>query len=157
MFVLAIIVTLGINTYKVKKTADKEDRIIQIKLEQNEIDFNLELQNIPNNERLSDIENLNELHEPTGETYEILKRWEIVHQIDPDYPYPAAEIEKQDWMGLNYFLYGNLDDEDGAAKAEMTYDENNNIDSDVLDYIMSDIESNHPVVEEAIKQMNNEE
>ncbi len=154
---IAAIVTLGLNIYKAKKLADMEDRIIQLRLEQNEIEFELELQDIPNNERLSDIENLNILFEPTEETYEILKRWEIVHHIDPDYPYPATEIEEQDWMGLNYFLYGDLDDEEGAAKAEMNYDENNNIDSDVLDYIMSDIESNHPVVEEAIKQMNSEE
>lgn len=106
---------------------------------------------------MNDIKNLNELLEPTKETFKILKRWEIVHHIDPDYPYPTTEIKKQDWMGLNYFLYGDPDNEEGAAKAEMTYDEDNNIDSDVLDYIMSGTHSNHPVVKEAAERMDSEE
>src|SRR5699024_3365273 len=145
---LAVIITLGLNSYKAKKIADMEDRMIQLTLKQTAIDLDLEQKSFPDNERLSDVENLNELLIPTKKTYKLLKRWEIVHHIDPDYPYPATEIEEQDWMGINYFLYGDLDDEEGAAKAEMHYDENNNIDSDVLDYIMADIESNHPVVEE---------
>lgn len=66
----------------------------------------------------------------------------------------SLEIEEHDWMGLNYFLYVDPDNEEGAAKAEMTCDENNNIDSDISDYVMSNTESQNPVVLEEIDRMN---
>lgn len=111
--------------------------------------MSLKLQGFPDDQRLSDIEDLNTLLEPTKQTLNILKRWEVVHQIDPDYPYPETEIEEQDWMGINQFLYGDFDDEEGGAKAKMVYDENKNIDNDVYEYIMANLSSDHPVVQEA--------
>lgn len=150
---LAIIVTLGINGYKTKKIADKEDQIIEIKLFQSEGDLSLEVQDIPDDKRPGDIEDLNALFTPTKETFNILNRWEVVHQIDPEYPYPETLIKEEDWMGMNQYLYGDADDEAGGAKAEMVYDENNNIDNDVYEYIMANVSSDHPVVEEAEEQI----
>jgi hypothetical protein len=131
--------------------ADLEDRLIQLKLRQTKIDLYLELQS-DTDERLSNIEDLNALLEPTDETFRSLKRWEIVHQIDPDYPYPEAEIKEQDWIGINKFLYGETNE--GGAKAKMIYDENMNIDSDVYNFIRTgNTSSDDPVVKEAEKRM----
>lgn len=134
--IIALIVIIGVNIYQAKN------------------EFRLDLKSFPEDKRLSEIDDLNTLLEPNEQTFKLLKRWELVHQVDPDYPYPATEIEEQDWMGMNYFLYGDLDDEDGAAKAEMIYDENNNIDRDVYDYIgTGDASSDHPVIQEVEKRM----
>jgi hypothetical protein len=151
---LVMIVTLGINNYKAKQIAKIEDHISELKLKQAKFEFRLELQSFPDDKQLSEIEDLNTLLEPTKQTFKLLERWEIAHQVDPDYPYPADEINKQDWMGMNYFLYGDLDDEDGGAKAKMIYDENMNIDRDVYDYIgTGDASSDHPVVQEVEKRI----
>lgn len=155
---LVIIVIIGVKTYQAKKAADKEDRQIELQLEQAKNEFRLKLISFPEDKRLSEIDDLNTLLEPTEQTYKLLKRWEIVHQVDPDYPYPENEIVEQDWMGMNYFLYGYLDDEDGAAKADMIYDENNNIDRDVYDYIgTGDTSSDHPVIQEVEKRIEGNE
>ena len=138
IIVLVVIVIIGVNTYQAKN------------------EFRLGLKDFPEDKRLSEIDDLNTLLEPNEQTFKLLKRWELVHQVEPDYPYPATEIEEQDWMGMNYFLYGDLDDEDGAAKAEMIYDENNNIDRDVYDYIgTGDASSDHPVIQEVEKRIEN--
>lgn len=145
---LAIVGTLLITNFKEKKITEKENHIIELQLEQIEGEFHMELRKDPS-EKLSNIEDLNTVLQPTKTTFIILKRWKIVHQIDSHYPYPETEIEEQNWIGINHFLYGDLDDEKGGAKAEMIYDENKNIDRDVFDYIFFGTISNHPVVKEA--------
>lgn len=155
---LAIIFTLGINGYTENKLANKEDRIIELQLEQAKHEFRLDLKSFPEDKRLREINDLNTFFEPTEQTFKLLKRWEIVHQVDPNYPYPKNEIEEQDWMGMHYFLYGDLDDEEGAAKADMIYDKNNTIDRDVYDYIgTGDASSDHPIVQEVEKRIESNE
>ncbi len=123
-----------------------------LSLSQAENAFNLDLHLEEDTHKgLSKVDDLNTLLEPTNVTSDILARWKIVHKVDPEYPYPKDEIEAEDWMGMNDFLH------EEENKTEMTYDENNHIDTDVLDYIMSRTPSDHPVVEEAMERMENEE
>lgn len=148
--ILAIIVTLVLINQKIK--TDNEEKIMYLSLLQAENAFNLDLHLEEDTHKgLSKVDNLNTLLEPTNVTNDILTRWKIVHKVDPEYPYPKDEIEAEDWMGMNDFLH------EEENKSEMTYDENNNIDTDVFDFIMSEASSDHPVVEEAIRQMNSEE
>lgn len=150
MFVLFAIVALVIVipwmviNYNQEKEA--KDETLRLTLKQVVSELRLKLTEDPD-ERLSNIDDLNILLEPTNVTFDILKRWETVHQIDPEYPYPETQIEEKDWIGINVFLYDDLN------KAKMIY-KGNNIDSDVFDYIMFNSSSNHPVVEEAIKRIN---
>lgn len=55
--------------------------------------------------------------QPTKATFDLFERWEAVHQIAANYPYPRTEIEEQDWLGINKFLY------DDGNKADMKMDE----------------------------------
>lgn len=136
---------------KAKIRTDNEEKIMHLSLLQAESAFNLDLNlDKETHKGLSEIDDLNTLLTPTKITSAILKRWEIVHQIDLEYPYPKDEIAREDWMGMNEFLH-----EDGF-KAKMTYDEDNNIDSDVLDYIMSGTPSDHPVVKKAMARIESE-
>lgn len=57
---------------------------------------------------------------PTGSTYDILARWQEVHEINPEIPIPMDEIESEDWYGIADFYR--------AHHTEM--------DTDMLDYIM---------------------
>jgi hypothetical protein len=142
------------NYYEKEKT-DKEEQIMYLSLRQAGSEFNLELE-IDTHEGLSNVEDLNTLLKPTHVTDVVLKRWEAVHQIDPEYPYPETEIKEQDWMGMNQFLHGK-DAEDEGHKPDMIYDDEGNIDSDVFDYIMlgiSEGNKNHPIVNEAEKIIN---
>ncbi|QQK77593.1 LXG domain-containing protein [Salicibibacter cibarius] len=47
-----------------------------------------------------------QLH-PTDITFDALSRWEEVHNINPDIPYPATEIEDQDWYSISEHLTEN--------------------------------------------------
>lgn len=138
------------NYYENKKT-DKEKQIIYLSLKQVEIEFDLELK-IDTHEGLSNVVDLNTLLEPTHVTDTILMRWKIVREIDPNYPYPESEIKKQDWMGMNQFLHGE-DEKDEGNKPDMIYDEEGNIYSDIFNYIMNGTQYSHPVVEEAIERI----
>lgn len=89
---------------------------------------------------------------PSDKTFKIIDRWSAVYQVDNTVPYPETEIDEQDWVGLNDFIYGEDDDKDGGAKAEMKYDKDNNIEGDVYDFIMEgDVDSDDPTVEKAAK------
>lgn len=150
IIILPIIVALVIINQKTR--TDNEEKVMYLSLLQAENAFNLDLHLEKDTHKgLSKVDNLNTLLEPTNVTNDILTRWKIVHKVDPEYPYPEDEIEADDWMGMNDFLH------EEENKSEMTYDENNNIDSDVFDFILSEAPSDHPVVEEAIRQMNREE
>jgi len=148
--VLVMIVALVLINQKIR--TDNEEKVMYLSLLQAENAFNLDVHLEEDTHKgLSKVDDLNTLLEPTNVTSDILARWKIVHKVDPEYPYPKDEIEAEDWMGMNDFLH------EEENKSEMTYDENNHIDTDVLDYIMSRTPSDHPVVEEAMERMENEE
>src|SRR5699024_9512603 len=151
--VLAIILIVGINSFKAKKIAEKEDELIELKLEQAAMEFDLDL-DIDTDQRLSNVKDLNAFLEPTEQTESILKRWEAVHEIDPDYPYPEKEIKERDWVEMNHFMFGDADDEDGGAKTEMIYIEDKNIERDIYDYIMfGNTDTDDATVEEAEERL----
>ncbi|QQK77588.1 hypothetical protein HUG15_19710 [Salicibibacter cibarius] len=45
---------------------------------------------------------------PTSFTYDILDRWEEVHDINPDIPYPEEHIDSEDWLEIDDFYVRNL-------------------------------------------------
>lgn len=42
---------------------------------------------------------------PTTHTFAIIDRWNAIHQIDGEIPYPETEIKEQDWAGRNIFAW----------------------------------------------------
>lgn len=160
--IILAIVALGVISFSImyyyeKSKTDKEEQMIFIKLQQTESEFDLDLK-IDTHEGLSDVKDLNSLLEPTPATDMVLWRWKVVHEIDPEYPYPEKEIKEQDWIEMNQFLHGK-DEEDVGHKPEMIYDKDKNFDRDVFDYIMlgtSVKNEDHPIVEEAEERMEEE-
>lgn len=124
---------------------ENEQRLTFEQLEQTASDFRLELQvntrDVPGKSEDMQVQLL-----PTEETFDLLDRWEAVYQIEPDYPYPESKIEKQDWAGMNKFLY-----EDGN-KADMKIDEG---DRPVYYYILYGTPSDHPIVQQAMELSGN--
>lgn len=155
LLVLTIIGSLITMNYYAEKQTDKKEHLIENKLMLVKYDLHLELDR-GIEEGLSDIEDLNALLEPTKATFNMLKRWEVIHQINPDYPYPKSEIEEQDWMGINQFLYGKLDR--SGAKEKMIYDSSGNIDMAIYHYIRNGhTDTENSIVKEAAKQIENDE
>lgn len=129
---------------------ENEQELSYAEMEQVAMEFSLELQ--VNTTRAGHDVEVNLL--PSEKTFDIIDRWNAVHQVDSTIPYPETEIDEQDWVGLNDFIYGENDDEDGGAKADMRYDEDGNIDGDVYDFIMEgETDSDDPTVEKAAEIM----
>lgn len=102
-----------INDYKkhrASKKADLADEIVLLELKDAKYALAFEV-DLDIDGRLSNVKDLNTLLEPTEGTYVILKRWETVHQIDTDYPYPENVIKNEDWIGINKLLNGETEDE----------------------------------------------
>ncbi len=120
---------------------ETEQKIIMKTLEQTASELHLELQinksNIENG-----LEEMQVFLHPTDKTFDLIDRWKAVHLVDSDIAYPEIEIREHDWSGINYFLYN------GENKASMTGDENGRL---VFDYIFKGEQSNHPIVQEAVK------
>lgn len=124
---------------------ENEQRLTFEQLEQTASDFHLELhvntRDVPGRSEDTQVQ-----MQPTEETFDLLDRWEAVHQEAPDYPYPETEIENQDWSEINEFLY------DDGNKAEYKLNEE---DRAVYNYILFGTPSDHPVVQEAMERAGN--
>lgn len=149
--VIAIMIPFIMNNYKkyeANKKAELKDEIILLELKQAKYTLGLDV-DLDIDERLSNVEDLNTLVEPTDWTSIILKRWEAVHQINPDYPYPETEIKNQDWMGIHHFLYGETEEDKGIM-----VDGSNR---DVYSFIKHGTPSaDNPVVKEAQEEIYHE-
>jgi|GEM_PF-5419410 len=122
---------------------ENERRLTFEQLEQTASDFHLELQ-VNTRDVPGRTEDMQVQLRPTEETFNLLERWEAVHQEAPKYPYPETKIEKQDWGGMNDFLY------DDGNKADYKINEN---DRPVYNYILYGTPSDHPVVQEAMERV----
>lgn len=120
---------------------EKQERLTFEKLEQTAIDFHLELQvntrDVPGSTQDIQVQ----IH-PTEETFNLVERWKTIHQIDGTFPYPKDELQKQNWSGINEFLY------DDGNKVDMKMDEEN---QKIYEYIIKGTPSDHPAVQEAMR------
>lgn len=137
--VIDILLTSGDYVQGNKENEQKQSLEI---IEQTAIAFDLQLQ--VNNHRAGS--NLEIRLIPSQESFDILDRWETVHQVDSSIPYPEIEIEDQDWIALNRLMLGELDEEEGGHGASITYD----FDNEIYEYIIRGKESNNPTVQLAV-------
>lgn len=111
------------------------------KIEQTASEFYLELQT-NENDIYGEGQEIEVLLQPTNKTFELIDRWNAIHLIDDEFPYPKSQIQNLDWIGMNNFLYEN------ENKGDMKMTESDIL---ILDYILNGTESDHTLVQEAMQ------
>ncbi len=145
VIIVGLLAAYGLAHFYESKKTEKRQELALLTLEQTANDFHLDL-NIIFGDVPTSTEGMQKALQPTEATYYLLERWEEVHQIDPNYPYPETKIEEQDWISMNKFLYAD------GNKVDMKLNEE---DRAVYNYILFGTPSDHPIVQEAIERVEN--
>lgn len=131
MLILAILLVAFISHQYKKAEMEKQKQKIEI-LEHKEMAFNLRM-DLEVTEKEGSDENIHIEVTPTDETFERLRRWEALHEREPDaIPYDAQAVDEQDWEKINDVL-GEID----SSKHEEMYN-----------YLTNRTDSDHPIVKE---------
>lgn len=118
---------------------DNEQKLTVKRLKQIASEFHLDIQVNTNNVDSSSEDMKITIH-PTDKTIDLIERWKIVYQLNPEIPYPEKEIHNMDWEGINNFLYKENN------KETMTRNANDEL---VFDYIFNGTQADHPIIQEA--------